>query len=297
MSLPDTWKIALFSKHVQQLSLETLAQQLPQTGISALDLTVRPGGHVEPADAAEKLPALCEFLRQRGIAITMISTNITDAADPVTLQILKAAAACGIPYYKTGYFSYDGFGTLARRKAEVREKFQRLAELNATLGIHGAYHNHSDLFFGATVGDIVEAQRDIPKAHLGIYFDVTHATIEGGGAAWEQSMDAAADRISMIAIKDFIRLDNKSGYTGSRRSSVLFHPLLGGEVCWPKFMQNLNKMAFSGPVSFHSEYQGPHSFADLCPLGVLHQTQIDFGVFKGYYEASMTNSSACTVSS
>ena len=283
MSLPDNWEIALFSKHLQKLSLETIAELLPQTGINALDLTVRPGGHIEPADAAEKLPAFCDFFQKHNIKITMITTNITDAADPVTVSILKAAAACQIKYYKTGYFNYDGFGTLKARKTEVREKFLRLAELNAALGIHGGYHNHSDIFFGANVCDIVEAQRDIPKAHLGIYFDAAHATIEGGGAAWEQSMDAAAERITMLAVKDFIRLDNKTGYTGGRRSSILFHPLHGGEVCWVKFLKNLRQTGFAGPVSFHSEYQGQHSFADLSDLGVLHQTKIDFDNFKKYY--------------
>ena len=64
MSLPDNWEIALFSKHLQKLSLATIAELLPQTGINALDLTVRPGGHIEPADAAEKLPAFCDFFQK-----------------------------------------------------------------------------------------------------------------------------------------------------------------------------------------------------------------------------------------
>src|SRR5436309_9976838 len=46
-------KVAIFSKHLQFLRGAELARAAGEIGFNGIDLTVRAGGHVEPARAAE----------------------------------------------------------------------------------------------------------------------------------------------------------------------------------------------------------------------------------------------------
>lgn len=62
MQLPKNWTPAVFSKHLRDFSLEELAHVLPETGIHALDLVVRPDGHVQPDQVERELPRCCELL-------------------------------------------------------------------------------------------------------------------------------------------------------------------------------------------------------------------------------------------
>ena len=79
----------VFSKHLQSLGIEELGAALKGIGMDAVDLTVRPGGHVEPDAAAEKLPEAVAALREKGVEIAMITTGITSLDDPDALTILK----------------------------------------------------------------------------------------------------------------------------------------------------------------------------------------------------------------
>ncbi|HEY3322914.1 MAG TPA: TIM barrel protein [Planctomycetota bacterium] len=273
-------QLMLFSKHVAGLPLERLIERLKQIGLDALDLTVRPGGHVNPAKVEDELPRVAEGLKKGGVSIGMITTNITDAADALTPPILKTAAKLGIKHYKLGYYPYKGFGTLEKQRAEVRARMRDLAALNRDVGIHGGFHNHSADCFGASLWDIHHVLEGIDPAWLGLYFDPAHAVIEGGSFGWMMGMDLLSTKLTMLAVKDFRWVDAGKGYAGARRHSAQFCPLDIGNTPWPQVAKLLKKINFDGPVSLHSEYQGKHSFADLTAEEVLDQTGKDLVQFK-----------------
>jgi sugar phosphate isomerase/epimerase len=214
----------------------------------------------------------------------MITTNITDASDPATRPILETAASLDIRYVKLGYWEYAGFGTLARLREDVRGKVKDLAAICGEIGITAGFHNHSDAYLGASLWDIEHVIRHTPPAAMGLYFDPAHATIEGGSAGWEQGMDLLANRIVMLAVKDFRWVEGKHRYAGGRRQSVEFCPLADGNTPWPAVMQRLRRIGFDGPISFHSEYQGSHSFADLSVDEVIAQTKRDVELFNQWWE-------------
>lgn len=271
--------LMVFSKHLAGPPLSEVAARLRALGISQIDLTVRPGGHVEPERAAEDLPRAAEELASGGVSIGQITTGITDASHPVTEAVLRTAASLGIRYYKLGYYMYGGFGSLRKQRDEARAKLRDLANLNAEIGIHGGYHNHSDNFLGANLGDLEYLIQDTDPRFLGLYFDPTHAVIEGGSRGWLMGLDLLRDRVTMLAVKDFRWVPAGAGYAGARLHSTQFCPLQDGNVPWPKVLQCLKQINFTGPISLHSEYQGPHSFADLTVDEVFEQTGRDRELF------------------
>jgi hypothetical protein len=88
----------------------------------------------------------------------------------------------------------------------------------------------------------------------------------------------------MLAVKDFRWVEGKHRYAGGRRHSVEFCPLDGGNTPWPQVIKLLKQIRYDGPISFHSEYQGSHSFADLTPRQVVEQTAKDVALFRSWLE-------------
>src|SRR5690349_15293313 len=62
-------RFMMFSKHLQSLPLQTAAQKVRELGFEGLDLTVRPGGFVEPAQVQERLPEAIATCADAGLKI------------------------------------------------------------------------------------------------------------------------------------------------------------------------------------------------------------------------------------
>src|SRR5438270_571865 len=102
---PPALKVAIFSKHLQFLTGEELATAAADLGFDGVDLTVRNGGHVEPARVAVDLPPLVTLIRKHGVEVPMITTDIVDADTPHAAEIMRAMATLGIGRYRWGGFT------------------------------------------------------------------------------------------------------------------------------------------------------------------------------------------------
>src|SRR6186713_1843349 len=67
--------LCFFSKHLPRMNARELAQSLKALGFDGVDLTVRPGGHVDPKKVAAELPAFVDAIRHEGMAVPMITTE------------------------------------------------------------------------------------------------------------------------------------------------------------------------------------------------------------------------------
>jgi sugar phosphate isomerase/epimerase len=277
-----------FSKHLMGLSLQELGQHLRAIGLTSIDLTVRPGGHVEPERVEDDLPRTAEILAAQGVSIGMITTAITRADENCSTRVLRTAATLGIGYYKLGYYYYDGFGTLRAQREEAVAQLRDLAALNQEVGIHGGFHNHSADSLGALPGDIDYVLRNVSPEAIGWYCDPMHACIEGGSAGWMMALDLLQERLTMLAVKDFHWLNSKHGYAGARRHSVLMCPLLEGNTPWQQVLALLHRINFQGPVSFHGEYSDVATFTSPMPQQVLQLLEKDLEVFERWRQQVLT---------
>src|SRR5512133_3859674 len=98
--------INLFSKPLDRYDFSFMCECAAKSGISGLDLTVRPGGKVEPSMVDSLLPELVNEARRYNLSVDMIVTGITSASDPSTEKILKAASGAGVKYYRLGWLEY-----------------------------------------------------------------------------------------------------------------------------------------------------------------------------------------------
>src|SRR5205814_6386756 len=98
----------MFSKHLQSLPLPAAARAVRELGFEGLDLTVRPGGSVEPDQVRDRLPAAIAMCRDAGLAVPLLTTSIT-VSDPAAAATFDAAAQNDVREIKLGYWQYQQF--------------------------------------------------------------------------------------------------------------------------------------------------------------------------------------------
>jgi L-ribulose-5-phosphate 3-epimerase len=240
--------LCAFTKCLQFLNFDQIAEVLATNGFDGADFTVRPGGQIEPENAKTELPKAAKTLQKSGIALPMMVTAVTDIDNPVDVTLLQVAADSGITHYRMGWLPYDFAKTIQQNLDGFKGKFDRLAKLNEKLGIHGGYQNHSGLHVGAPVWDLYELVKDVNPKYLGVQYDIRHAQTEGG-YCWILGMKRVEPWIRSICIKDFVWGKDAKG--AWKHQNVL---LGEGMVSFDDFFKEYNTLKVEAPISIHFEY-------------------------------------------
>jgi len=248
-------QIVLFSKMFDRLPTGELADLAKELGFDGVDLTVRPGGHIEPEEVEGRLPEAVEALEARGLSLPMITTAITDPEEPHAESTFRAASNCGVRLLKLGYWPYRGLGTLLPDIEAVREKLRGIARLAEKYGVCATVHVHSGDFLTADPIAVYLLLRDLDPDLVGAYIDPGHMALEGGISGWKMGIDALSDRIRIVAVKDFAWVKTRD-VGGNVKWTFEHAPLREGIVPWDEVFSLLNRLGFDGVVSLHNEYPG-----------------------------------------
>jgi sugar phosphate isomerase/epimerase len=243
----DNYPVRLFSKPLDNYDFDFICECLAKSGIGGLDLTVRPGGKVEPQAVETSLPELIERAGKYDLAIDMIVTGIASAAEPYTEKILKTASASGVKYYRLNWFEYDFKYGIWDTLQKYRNILGDIVELNRKYKIHAGYQNHSGIWVGGPVWDLHELLRDFPPELLGSQYDVRHAMVEGTDT-WMIGMRLIASHIKTLAIKDF------TWKTVAGRPEPVSVPLGEGMINWDNYFKMVKELKIVAPITLHIEY-------------------------------------------
>jgi sugar phosphate isomerase/epimerase len=241
----------IFSKHLQSLEIGEAAETAAEAGFTGIDLTVRPGGHVDTAggDSLESdLAGAVKKIKSAGLTCPMIVTSIKSADDPGAERILRAAADQGITRYRMGYLKYDYHAGMKGNLDNFRTKMEQLCRLNEKTGVRGSYQNHGGNWLGSAVWDLWFTLKDLDPAWIGCQYDVKHAVMEGGNS-WVNGLRMLLPWIKDGDIKDGMWRPGKDG--GFVPASV---PIGEGMVDWETWRGLLARGGFTGPLSLHFEF-------------------------------------------
>ena len=237
-------KICVFTKPFNSLSFDELADRIAELGFDGIEAPIRSGGHVEPEQVEDRLPALHEALKKRNLEITVMTTDINDPDDPLTERVLRTAATLGIERYRMKYFKYDLSKSVIDQIQSWQPQLRELAARNHDFGIQGLYQNHAGTdYCGAALWDLRLALEGISPNDIGVAYDIRHATAEGG-SSWPATFNMIRPLVQMVYVKDFSWGDQP------QPTNV---PLGEGRVA-RKFFGMLRESEFSGPISLHEEY-------------------------------------------
>jgi sugar phosphate isomerase/epimerase len=155
-----------------------------------------------------------------------------------------------VRYFKTGYWRYTAAADVRAQVARAGEALAGLAALAREYGIELGFHNHAG-YIGAALWEIAPAMDRLDPKWAGYYFDPRHAVAEGGGGAWKAATRLVAERLKMVAFKDFFWNKTGKGWV------IQDCPLGEGQVDWGWVGSALRDAHFTGPVSLHFEYDIP----------------------------------------
>lgn len=263
----------MFSKHLQELNFEELGKAVSEMGFDGVDLTVRNGGHIQPSEAKSKLPFAAATLKRFNLNLTMITTNFTDPSEPFVDEVFPVASDCAVMFVKLGYWRYREFGSLRQAIDTARRYLKGFAKLSERYGLCSVVHTHSGNFLTASPFVLAELLEGFDPKFVAAYVDAGHIFVEGGLMGWQQGLEILADKIRVVACKDFAWIKTDGEWT------LKVVPVGEGIVRWREFFACLRHIGFDGPISVHSEY------SDLTAEQVIEQTRKDLSLLKRYAEA------------
>jgi sugar phosphate isomerase/epimerase len=243
-------KVAIFSKHLLFLQGAPLAQAAAEMGFDGIDLAVRKGGHVEPARVKQDLPGLVGLIRQHGLEVPMLTTDIADTSTPFAEDIMQCMSELNIHHYRWGGFKYNSNSSVSAQLDALKPRVAKLAALNTRYKTGAMYHTHSGFdLVGAPIWDLHEVLAGLDPAAVGVNYDIGHATVEGGFGGWIDSFRVTGPYLRGIAVKDFLWEKDPKG-----QWRPAWKPLGEGMVNFAKFFQMVAASHFTGPLQLHFEY-------------------------------------------
>lgn len=240
--------VCVFSKHLQFLDYDEMAETAAEIGFDGVDIPVRPKGHVLPENVARDLPKAVRAVEKAGLKVPMITTAISDADDKRTHAVLEQASVLGVKYYRPNWFPYDFEKGIIPSLDVWKKRIEKLAKLNSKYGIRASYQNHAGMQIGASLWDSWYMLKDLDHPDFGLQFDIRHAVVEGG-RSWPVSLQLVAPFINTLVIKDFHwgKIDGKW--------ELINVPVGAGMVDFNRYFKMLDALGIGGPISMHFEYE------------------------------------------
>ena len=274
----------LWSRHVQWVSTAAQAASDPQgTGVkigeatltshySAVDLTVRVGGHVEPTLVKTNLPLMLNGIRSTGCICDHIGTDFappTDATNTAWLanqlvhEILSTAAANGIKRYRFNNaggasFAANTYGTQMTAQLDgLRLNLRRLAAASALYGqMTGVAYTHQAFNIGTSVWDYLYAMQGLNPNQIGINFAIGHVAAQAPNAGWQLALRYAMPYIKCTALQDLSASVNQT--TGALSFPTVQTPGAagpgGGVINWITFFSILRNGGYNGAAEAQIEF-------------------------------------------
>ncbi|WP_372757495.1 sugar phosphate isomerase/epimerase family protein [Mariniflexile sp.] len=244
---PNVLDVSVFSKHLQFLDYKSTGEMAAELGFSGVDLTVRPKGHVLPELVKKDLPKAVKAIRASGVHCKMITTSIESVKNTLDVDILKAASAENINFYRTNWFKYKEDISMEECLLNYQNEIKKLGDLNSELGLVGCYQNHAGTSVGASYWEIKKILESVNPDYFGTQYDIRHAMVEGG-YSWENGLKLLYPHIKVMVLKDF-----KWGLVNGKLEAINV-PIGEGVVDFTKYFKLLKQYNLKPPVSLHLEY-------------------------------------------
>ena len=240
--------VCLFSQQLIKIEYEALGMILRDLGFDGCDLAVIPGGHVPPEKAGSDLMRAIESVAGVGLEVPLLTSAMTNAADPYGRIVLSIAGFMGIPIFRPGYWHYGNAPDIEGRQLEVQRELMGLASIARAYNVAVAIHNTAGDNVGASVFELNAMIRGVDPRWVGYDFDPGYATETAGPDGANTALRLVLPRLKAVTVKDFTW--SKEG--GSWKATPC--PLGEGMVDWRAFFAALAKIRYTGPITIETKY-------------------------------------------
>ena len=240
--------VIVYSQNLVEIEYPELGDIVQQMGFDGVDLSIRPGGHVEPRLANVDLVRAFEVMSGNGLIVPVVTTNITSPGDRTAVPVIALAGMSGAKAFRTGNWPYNNAPSIPQRLGEVQRDLATLSAIGRQYTIAAAFYNSTGDNVGASLSDVQRVIEPLDPAWTGYYFDIANAVSQNAAGGWEAALKLVLPRLKAVSLQDFV-WDTKDGKRQMTRCA-----LGQGIVEWTKFFQLLAQANYSGPVTVEIGY-------------------------------------------
>ncbi len=194
--------LIVFTKPFQKMNAAQTAELVARVGWDGIECPVRAGGQIESERAPDELPRFVEALRKDKRDVHLVATDITSLTQRHAETVLRTVSRLGLKRIRLGFLTYRPDQSPADRLKEIAPALRDIAQACKELGLQAGFQNHSgSRQVGAPVWDIFNMIRDLDPRHMGVCFDIGHATVEGG-LSWPIEAKLMEPFYTAIMVKD-----------------------------------------------------------------------------------------------
>ncbi|HVW11645.1 MAG TPA: sugar phosphate isomerase/epimerase [Bryobacteraceae bacterium] len=256
--------LCVYSGCFAKLPVALLPQTIGGMGFEGVDLTVMPGGHVDPSKYMVQMDRAFQMFQDAALDVPMISTTYTSASQPFAYQVLYVSAELGARFCKLGAWPPPGAvpgQNPAFRSALLRNDLNQLAATSLQCRIASLIPNHAGSYPGRSITELNALMPSMGKAVLGYCFEPAQSVIESGSPnGWESELRAALPRLGAVSLADVAIPKDQKDQTDAAPTPC---PLGEGVIDWKKFFSILAEASFRGPLSLRQDYMPRNAFAAL----------------------------------
>jgi sugar phosphate isomerase/epimerase len=226
-----SWSV--FTKPWPALDAAELAEKVVGLGFDGIELPVRDGFQVAPADAETTLPA---FAKSLGLPIYSVASFTEE-------RIFAACAAAGIPLIRV-MIPIGEAGYLAT-EAETKRWLDATVPLCEQYGVQVGIQPHHGDYISDAAG-LRHLIADYPASRVVAIWDAAHNALAGQRP--EHSLEILWSHLAMVNLKNvyYRRVDD--------RWQRYYCPARDGLADWAAIAQYLRQREFQGPICLTAEY-------------------------------------------
>jgi sugar phosphate isomerase/epimerase len=262
-------QIVLNSKFFSALSVPALGAKARALGFDGIDVNVRPGHPVNPANVTTALPEAVRVWTDQGLICPLATAPVTlvNPQAPEVEPLYAGCAAAGVPRLKIGFFPFtpgEEYWGLVHAARSALEGFARVGEQH---GVQTVYQVHSGPVLGSNCAGLMHLLRGMDPRRVGAYPDLGHMVLDGED--YPMGLAMVREYLSIVAVKDAYHAPQPPG------SEPPFLPRFvavgRGAVNWRRALGALKALGFDGAFSVHTEYEFDESiirrvgYADSTP--------------------------------
>jgi len=252
----STPAICLYSDQLLKVGYEEMAGMIRTLGFDGVELMAQPGGHIAPEHADLHLERGIEAMTGSGVDVYAVSTSFTSPVDATLRLALEWGGEMGVPVFRPGDWKFTDAEPEARL-IEVQREIAALASMARQTGITVAIHNGTADCVGSSVWDLYFILRGMDQRLVGYDFDIGYAAAQGGEAGWRTALRLTLPRLKMVTARDCYWSKESGAW------KLTECPLGEGMVDWPKFLAELARAKYAGPISLHLAYPSQDEFAAI----------------------------------
>jgi sugar phosphate isomerase/epimerase len=253
-------KLILFTKFLKGASSPEIAELALRLGFDGLDVAVRSGHCVNPANVLETLPNAFEVWKQAGLDVPLVTleAKTTDPQNKEVRNIFAACAETGIPFIKLGYWVWTPERHYWDEIENIRRSLDLFQQLGREYGVCSLIHTHSDEYFGSNAAAAMDLVRRFDPRYIGIYLDPAHLALDG--EYFPMALDMVRDYLKIVAVKN-ARPVLVDGFWKTEWCT-----LDEGLVHWPAIVTQLRTAGYGGYLSVHGEYSASEEKDEVLKL-------------------------------